>query len=855
MRKILFLITLIGLWSFEWVLFASDNVIFNEDFQQQSPVEFWTASVKYKINFMGLTTENAQPKRKVFKLDLTFENDAWGHCYFKIPCDFVPKKDIRIKARMLIGKESTANVSIGLNLLYPIIGKSACSPIQKPFDTTGNKWLDVDWDVTPWFCKHDNDIINKYGGLAQPVNLTPKADSLAIFTFGRNKNNRLVLYFELLSVTGETYPLDQYKDVQSKRWQPVIDRQKTILEEFKQALTSYEQSAGRNTVMGKVSAELFAKLEKSMQNEGNQFVITPDDYKMLQGNMADMQTVSSARGNRKAIVYVLNNPIISDKVLPDAPVPSAIKAKNEGDIKVIAAKSESESFSIIVKALQTLKGLTLTCDTLKQINGKNIISEKNIDIKIVKCWYQSGSAWMNPFQTDSRILVPELLLNDDSLVKVDDAQKTNYLKLQFTDQCKYWNVDDKKYNRKEDIKTVLPVADFPFYDSPKLLPCELEAGRVKQFWITIKVSQTASPGIYTGNLKVSDCDNTLANFSLKLRVLPFELPKPATRYNTGLEYVSSIYYRSVYDLKYPNGTLTSEWRSLEQIAAELKNMREHNIYNPNCRQSFKDDGILLGKMLELRNASGMEGLPVYYMGFVTEHILAQKKEELTSSLNKISALMNKYGVPKFYCYGLDEAEGEKLRKQFEIWKNIRSCGVGIFAAGEMKNFKDSATALDIQVLSGNPERTKAEQWHKQNTNIQLFAYACPQGGVEDPELNRRGLGLLPWLANYDGVMTYAYMHSMGNGWNDWDNEKYREHNYVYPTTDGVISTLALAGYREGIDDIRYATLLMQLIRNNQNQNKASIAEEAKKYMDALTSEGDLQLARMEMIKYILKLLE
>jgi hypothetical protein len=99
------------------------------------------------------------------------------------------------------------------------------------------------------------------------------------------------------------------------------------------------------------------------------------------------------------------------------------------------------------------------------------------------------------------------------------------------------------------------------------------------------------------------------------------------------------------------------------------------------------------------------------------------------------------------------------------------------------------------------------------------------------------------------------MHSMGNGWNDFDHSTYREHNYVYPTTDGVISTIGLAGFREGVDDIRYATKLKQLIERNKNGSKAKLATTSQAYLDEIMVNNDLKLVRLEMINYILKLLK
>ena len=56
------------------------------------------------------------------------------------------------------------------------------------------------------------------------------------------------------------------------------------------------------------------------------------------------------------------------------------------------------------------------------------MSSSMIDIRSVKCWYQDeGGLERGVELTGRKVLVPELLLKDDSLVKVENGE--NYLKL------------------------------------------------------------------------------------------------------------------------------------------------------------------------------------------------------------------------------------------------------------------------------------------------------------------------------------------------------------------------------------------------------------------------------------------
>jgi len=83
--------------------------------------------------------------------------------------------------------------------------------------------------------------------------------------------------------------------------------------------------------------------------------------------------------------------------------------------------------------------------------------------------------------------------------------------------------------------------------------------------------------------------------------------------------------------------------------------------------------------------------------------------------------------------------------------------------------------------------------------------------VEEAETYRRNFGLLLWKVGYDCAMTYAYMHSFGHAWDDWDHATYRDLNMAYPTVNGVIPTIQWEGYREGYDDLRYLATLENLV--------------------------------------------
>ena len=109
-------------------------------------------------------------------------------------------------------------------------------------------------------------------------------------------------------------------------------------------------------------------------------------------------------------------------------------------------------------------------------------------------------------------------------------------------------------------------------------------------------------------------------------------------------------------------------------------------------------------------------------------------------------------------------------------------------------------------------------------------------------------------------MTYCYhweIQGFGPMWSDWCERKYKAHNMVYPTGDGVIDTLQWEGYREGIDDVRYLNVLIEEVKKANDSQ--IVKKEAQKFLEELKKGDinrdieDMDTLRLKIIDYIMKL--
>ncbi len=555
-------------------------------------------------------------------------------------------------------------------------------------------------------------------------------------------------------------------------------------------------------------------------------------------------------------VVVIADPITDYRILPFT---EKIENSVQGEaVSLTAAPDSYEPASFVIRSGDIyLKDLRIELSDLKAETGKRtgqpqlVFPKEDIDIKAVKCWYQAGSAGSGISQhKESRVLIPELLLNDDSLVKVDLQKKENYLKLSFPAREKYVWISDPKDVKKP----VIPRADqFPVKDSPRLLPLDIPPRTNKQFWLTVHVPKGTSPGTYGGTIDILSANGFRKSLTLKLRILPFRLLPPY--------YASSIFYRARIDPIFDpsgKGTISSEYKTEQQFRAELKDLYDHGVTNPLVYEGFNKE--VFAKVLQIREEAGMGGQPLYYVGLGrngTGNPSTQADlETLREKVRAIVDLCRSYGIPEVYFFGIDEATGQTLSSQRRAWDAVHEAGGKVFSTGFRKtNFEAMGDIQDVLISAYAPSADEAKKWHSKGH--QIWSYANPQGGVEAPQLYRRNFGLLLWRNGYDGAATYAYQNSYGNIWNDFDHPVHRDIAFAYPTVDGVIDTVEWEGYREGVTDVRYVTTLMDRIekaKKSGDKRRQELAAEASRYLDGLEIiNGDLLKIRTGITDYILRL--
>lgn len=556
------------------------------------------------------------------------------------------------------------------------------------------------------------------------------------------------------------------------------------------------------------------------------------------------------------LVYCDDNLTRSYPILPMSPF---VPGRSGDVLSLRECRGEKTRATVVLWSKTTYPDVTVSCSDLccgiGGLGGR--IPALSLSAKIVKAHYQAEGA-PNGFiaLSDRQVLVPELLLNDDSLVIADHDHLRNLVKFQQGGLS--WYVD---INSRYDIpwNYDIPAEKMPIFDAATLQPFDLIAGENKQIALRVEVPAKAKPGKYTGDIAFFSRGHRIANLPIAVEVLPFDLPSAAeTVYDSSREFTMGLYVWAT-----PRGGdvayISPAVRSRAQCLLEWKTLADNGVSHP----AFIWPGDIVFNdacfrdYLSLAREAGFKGRTLYLaasgqIGNDTDRSkLKCKQRELVRAMS----VAKEYGFDEVYFYGFDEAQGERLVSQIPAWKAAHEVGAKVMVSGYTSHYKLVGDCLDLCIYAGEAWSANPSDWHRNGAKI--WKYNTPQAGPEDPNIFRRNYGLDIWFRGYDGACTYSDMGA-STVWNDIAGvqrmksqgrigSSYRGLCFVYPTADGVIETLALTGLESAIKDVRYLAKFRETLRHHPDAS-------AQEWYDGLKPEtDDLVEVRKQAVDWILKL--
>ena len=264
--------------------------------------------------------------------------------------------------------------------------------------------------------------------------------------------------------------------------------------------------------------------------------------------------------------------------------------------------------------------------------------------------------------------------------------------------------------------------------------------------------------------------------------------------------------------------------------------------------------------LEIMKEAGLRTRPIFgpvnAMVYRADRLTPERLAEFTETTDEAFALIEEVlGHHDLFARGWDEPGRQTVIAQRPLWEYIHQRGGRIYSTGKSWHLTWAGHAEDFTNLGGWTDRDQVARWHQ--TGGLVSNYAAPHTGPENPDVARRAHGMVIYKDGEDGTFNYHYYEGTTNIWNEFGPGPYRSFCMVYPTRDDVIDTIAWEGFREGLDDIRYATQLKLLARalvETGEQEDAYAARKALAWLESCDVRvADMNTVRAEMIRHILDL--
>jgi len=809
---------------------------YREGFEGACPaVELWAKNGPSTVAFCGSSEEKACEGRRSLKFDVKLDGGSYHYFGVKVNAPCLGK--LKLSARVLVAEGTSVRVGFGTNMVYPPTRHSGCGP-AKTFDGPTDGWQVVEIDLVARGANGASKVMADHTAMTRGQDVGATLDRWSLFILG-GKGKRAIVYVDDVRIEGQVPSEADYRKEIDARWQKRqkrlagrIDGWRKQLAEARKAfkpLTDPPQELRPYTKSFEASIETADRLIAKLARGGYG---SKQDHAGIEASLRTIrhgpETVEAiVRGLAEGRPYLLYTPpaITNHRFATNTfPIPARVGTQ----LSCSGCRGEYESVTLVVYALKNLEHVTVTATDLTGPGGT--IPASAVDVHIVKCWYQAArQIWC---RIKTKLLAPELLLKDDRLVRVDLAKKANYVRSTAADGQETYLLCSGPTS--DGLKSVRPV------DADTLQPVDIPARSMQQFWLTVHIPKDAKPGVYRGRVQISSKTGS-GGLPIELTVHPFGLLPSRLVY--------SIYYRGKLS---PDGrpTIGSESKSEQQYRAEIEDMKAHGVLYPTSYQPW--DERLLRRVLEIRREVGLPTGRFYNLGRWTGSPtkpaeLARLREEVRRWIS----FCRPFGYDEVYFYGIDEAKGDRLKSQRTAWQTVHDAGGKIFVAGYKGTFEAMGKLLSTAVLASRPNPEEARKWHSVGSHA--FCYAYPQVGNEEPETYRRNFGLVLWKAGFDGAMDYAYQHAFGHIWNDFDHTVYRDHNFTYPTVNGVVGTIQWEGFREAVDDVRYVTTLEHAIKAAPPA-KADVAKRACTWLADLDPDAaDLYETREQMARFIKQL--
>ena len=542
-----------------------------------------------------------------------------------------------------------------------------------------------------------------------------------------------------------------------------------------------------------------------------------------------------------------------------------------GTVRIHAAKEDYEPGAFEVWGVKDLGKVKFELGEFKQVSGSRfqvsgegaVFPKEKLDLKVVKTWYKNKNAWFSYFPDTGFKLCADMLVNDEDLIRVDTEKQANYARVFNADGTTHeeWinplrEMDNPvsrwaSWNTRPVFQNMQP----GFRDAKTLQPVNLPKEEFRAFYLTAHVTKDIPAGHYKGSIILTQPQTSnlkpqaLGSIPVEIVVRDFVLPRPKCYRDPAKDFPVCFYtYIDVNEIADLNGgDRELAFRQFEPI---FRNQVAHG-QDVHFLRSVVTGGESL-KTIEIMKKAGMRTDKLVAFGYTPTGKGTEDRKALGARM--VRDMRRRFGHDEIFIGMGDEPSMAGIPNMVRDLADYQSVGVKFLLAGSWCVNTVGGFLWDWANISQRPEGNELlRRWNDSDADAVAW-YANHHVGTENPALNRRQNGLAGWLAGYTALCNYA--HHLGP-YND-DSLYYRPMIYAYGTGDGVLDSVQWEGFREGVDDVRYATLLCDLARKAEATGRMpdrQLGRKARHFLAMFDAQrDDLGSCRAEMTRYIEALL-
>jgi glycosyl hydrolase family 123 len=482
--------------------------------------------------------------------------------------------------------------------------------------------------------------------------------------------------------------------------------------------------------------------------------------------------------------YIIFHRPITEVVYPNT-IPKSFERTDS--LKSFAARGEFETLSFALYPLRELKKFTVRLSELK--NGDSIISEENIDIRLVAYWNIRYPDYRKICHTYRR--VPELLEKVTS------------------------------------------------YTSP--------AKECQRYWINIKVPDDCKPGVYSGEIKLCDDLHTQSiTIPVKMKIFDFTLKKDP---NKSFSAYAKDMHRQVHwaetdeEIRFWEKAADNSYKAMTEYGIDTPPILPVHYDDKNDKLYFHCDGAAIDKMKK----HGIVGPVPCIFGWLLEPLYMKHYNEsnlkkldmskipdekfflhISRLIREFETLRKKRGWPELIYNPVDEPSAKERAFAVKVFKAVKNTGARTYITKNPTTHLvvTKAFAPFVDIWCSQPYAVPYEQIKESGKEYWSYPNHIANEN-RDPKVMTKGgrmtYGLGFWKSGYSKLIPWT--------WHWVNKRKPMSIEYLVPnkqTTSGnkinkngeFVPATYWTCFREGIDDGRYIyTLQTAIIQREGTRNK------------------------------------